>query len=121
MLFDIEALYHCLQTVPDQRSRQGRRYPLTGILLIGVLAKLAGQDSSRAFDHWAHLRKVETSQFEQVLGDFFASSLAEGNRLQRSGIQVCLDGETLRGTIPLGESSGAFAGRLCARSWPKCK
>lgn len=27
LLFDLEALYHCLQTVADQRSRQGLRYP----------------------------------------------------------------------------------------------
>jgi DDE_Tnp_1-associated len=51
LLFDLEALYRCLQTVPDQRSRQGLRYPLASILLIGVLAKLAGQDSSRAIAH----------------------------------------------------------------------
>jgi hypothetical protein len=133
LLFDLEALYHCLQTVSDQRSRQGLRYPLASILLIGVLAKLAGQDSSRAIAHWAQLRKqelrllfafrretmphystwsrvlgrgVDPIQLEQVLGDFFASSLAEESRLQRGGIQVCLDGKTLRGTIPLGESQG---------------
>jgi hypothetical protein len=40
LLFDLEALSHCLQTVPDQRSRQGLRYPLASILLIGVLAKI---------------------------------------------------------------------------------
>ena len=27
LLFDLDALYRCLQTVPDQRSRQGLRYP----------------------------------------------------------------------------------------------
>ncbi len=133
LLFDLEVLYHCLQTVPDQRSRQGLRYPLANILLIGVLAKLAGQDSSRAIAHWAHLRKaelcllfalqrqtmphystwsrvlargVDPNKLEQVLGDFFASSLAEGSRLHRGGIQVCLDGKTVRGTIPLGKSQG---------------
>lgn len=141
LLFDLEALYHCLQTVSDQRSRQGLRYPVASILLIGVLAKLAGQDSSRAIAHWAQLRKqelrllfafqretmphystwsrvlgrgVDPIQLEQVLGDFFASSLAEESRLQRGGIQVCLDGKTLRGTIPLGErKAGPFAGSLC--------
>jgi hypothetical protein len=43
----------------DQRSHQGLRYPLASILMIGVLAKLAGQDSSRAIAHWAQLRKQE--------------------------------------------------------------
>lgn len=133
LLFDLEALYRRLQAVPDQRSRQGLRYPLTSILLMGVLAKLAGQDSSRGIAHWAQLRKqelrrlfafkretmphystwsrvlgrgVDPTQLEQVLGDFFASSLAEERRLQRGGIQLCLDGKTLRGTIPLGQSQG---------------
>ena len=130
LLFDLEALYRRLQTVPDQRSRQGLRYPLACILLMGVLAKLAGQESSRAIAHWVQLRKqelcllfalqrqtmphsstwsrvlargVDPTQLEQVLGDFFASSLAEETRLQRGSIQMCLDGKTWRGTIPLGE------------------
>jgi predicted transposase YbfD/YdcC len=143
LLFDLEGLSRCLQTVPDQRCRQGLRYPLASILLIGVLAKLAGQDSSRAIAHWAQLRKqercllfalqrqamphystwsrvlargVDPTQLEQVLGDFFASSLAEETRLQRGSIEMCLDGKTLRGTIPLGESQGVH---LLAASVPK--
>ena len=59
LLFDLETLDRCLQTVPDRRSRQGLRYPLASILLIGILAKLAGQDSSRAMAHWAALRQAE--------------------------------------------------------------
>ena len=133
LLFDLELLYRCLQTVPDRRSRQGLRYPLASILMIGVLAKLAGQDSSRAMAHWAALRQaelrllfalkretmphystwsrvlgqgVDPDQLERTLGDFFAAAFSEGSRLQRGSIQVCLDGKTLRGTIPLGESQG---------------
>ena len=133
LVFDLERLYQCLQTVPDRRRRRGRRYQLATLLMIGVLAKLAGQDSSRAIAHWAKLRKqelhllfelkreemphystwsrvlgqaVEPSQLEQALGDFFATGLYEGSRLQRGSMQVCLDGKTLRGTIPLGESQG---------------
>lgn len=59
LLFDLDALYRCLQTVPDQRSRQGWRYPLASILMIGVLTKLAGQDSCRAIAEWAKLRTAE--------------------------------------------------------------
>jgi len=131
--FDLDALYRCLQRLPDQRSRQGLRYPLASILMIGVLAKLAGQDSSRAIAQWAKLRRselyllfvlkrqsmphystwsrvlahgVDPTQLEQTLGDFFATRLGEESRLQRGHIQMCLDGKTLRGTIPLGESQG---------------
>ncbi len=66
LLFDLEKLYQCLQTVPDRRKRRGRRYPLAALLMIGVLAKLAGQDSSRAISHWAKLRKLELSRLFQL-------------------------------------------------------
>ncbi|MFL5591466.1 MAG: transposase family protein [Ktedonobacteraceae bacterium] len=59
MLFDLDALYACLQTIPDHRHRRGVRYPLASLLMIGVLAKLAGQDSRRAMAHWAQLRTHE--------------------------------------------------------------
>jgi hypothetical protein len=48
LVFDLEALYACLQTIADHRDRRGRQYPLASLLMIGVLAKLAGQDSSSA-------------------------------------------------------------------------
>src|SRR2546429_9530019 len=62
LLFDVEALYTCLQSIPDHRDRRGLQFPLASLLLIGVLAKLAGQDSSRAMAHWAKLRARELSQ-----------------------------------------------------------
>jgi DDE_Tnp_1-associated len=55
LLFDFEQLYRGLQRVPDRRKRRGRRYPLAVLLMIGVLAILADQDSSRAISHWAKL------------------------------------------------------------------
>src|SRR2546430_12654344 len=62
LLFDLDALYACLQTIPDHRHRRGVRYPLASLLMIGVLAKLAGQDSSRGMAHWAKLRARELSR-----------------------------------------------------------
>ena len=59
ILFDLEALYKQLQGVKDQRQRRGVRYPLADLLMIGVLAKLAGQTSSRAIAEWSQLRKFE--------------------------------------------------------------
>ena len=47
LLFDLEQLYRCLQTVPDRRKRRGWRYPLAALRMIEVLAKLAGQVSHR--------------------------------------------------------------------------
>src|SRR5438270_1991537 len=132
LLFDLDELSTCLQTVSDQRSRQGLRYPLASLLLIGVLAKLAGQDSSRAIAHWAKLRSqelshlfhlkresmphystwsrvlghgVEPSEVEEIVGRFFAQGARTAQR-KRGTIHLALDGKTLRGTIPLGETEG---------------
>jgi len=132
LLFDLEQLYRCLQTVPDRRKRRGRRYPLAALLMIVVLAKLAGQDSSRAIAHWAKLRKHELSrlfqlkrqamphystwsrvlgqavgpeEIEQALSQFFDDQ-KRSQSPKRGSIQVCLDGKTLRGTIPAGHSHG---------------
>jgi predicted transposase YbfD/YdcC len=132
LLFDLDELSTCLQTVSDQRSRQGLRYPLASLLLIGVLAKLAGQDSSRAIAHWAKLRSQELSQLfhlkresmphystwsrvlghgvepgemEKVMGRFFANA-TQPSEGKRGSLQLALDGKTLRGTIPLGKTRG---------------
>jgi predicted transposase YbfD/YdcC len=132
LLFDLDALSACLQTVPDHRHRRGVRYPLASLLMIGVLAKLAGQDSSRGMAHWAKLRTHELSRFfhlrreamphystwsrvlghgvepkevEQIIGAFFAQTLTIP-RSKRGAIQLNLDGKTLRGTIPHGKTEG---------------
>ena len=143
LMFDLEALYACLQTIPDRRDRRGLQYPFASLLLIGLLAKLAGQDSCRGMAHWAKLRSrelsqlfhlkrekmphystwsrvlghgVEPSDVEHVLGQFFVSAAREAEP-QRGSIQLALDGKTLRGTIPLGETRGVhLAGCLSAQT-----
>jgi hypothetical protein len=104
LVFELEALYACLQTIPDQWHRRGLQYPLASLLLIGLLAKLAGQDSCRGMAHWAKLRSrelsqlfhlkrekmphystwsrvlghgVEPSEVEHVLGQFFVTAARE--------------------------------------------
>jgi len=142
LVFDLETLYACLQTIPDHRDRRGLQYPLASLLMIGVLAKLAGQDSSRAMAHWAKLRTHELSQLfhlkrermphsstwsrvlghavepaevEQVLGQFFLKAVRRSEP-KRGSLQLALDGKTLRGTIPLGASRGVH---LLAAYLPK--
>src|SRR5947209_10081647 len=111
LVFDLEALYTCLQTIPDYRDRRGLQYPLASLLMIGVLAKLAGQDSSRAMAHWAKLRThelselfhltrvkmphystwsrvlghgVEPSEVEELVGRFFAQATQTAQRKRGS-------------------------------------
>ena len=59
LVFDLEALYACLQSIPDHRDPRGLQYPLATLLMIGVLAKLAGQVSLRGMADWAKLRSRE--------------------------------------------------------------
>jgi predicted transposase YbfD/YdcC len=131
LLFDLDALYAQLQRVHDRRKRRGVRYQLADILMIGILAKLAGQTSSRAIAEWAQLRSRELAQLfalrrqrmphfstwsrilgravdadevEEVVGQFFRH---RGTRPARPGErQLCIEGKTLRGTIPLGQPHG---------------
>lgn len=131
LLFDLEALYDQLQRVKDRRKRRGVRYPLAEILMIGLLAKLAGQTSSRAIAEWAQLRHqelgqlfalrrstmphfstwsrilgraVDSDELENQVGYFFATQVHR--RLQPGERHLCLDGKTMKGTIPLGETQG---------------
>ena len=121
LAFDLDALYKCLRTIPDHRDPRGRQYPLAMVLMIGVLAKLAGQDSSRAMAHWAKLRTAELSQLfqferkkmphystwsrvlghsvepaevEQRIGQFFVTAAGK-SAPRRGSIQLALDGKTL--------------------------
>ena len=38
LVFDLDTLYVCLQTISDQRHQRGLQYPLASLLMIGVLA-----------------------------------------------------------------------------------
>jgi predicted transposase YbfD/YdcC len=93
-----------------------------------LLAKLAGEDHLRGIAQWVRLRKerlaealglvkvqaphattysrvlrnaVDVEEYEQVQRAFFSSLPQAGQR-----VLVCIDGKTLRGTIPAGQSRG---------------
>ncbi len=110
LVFDLEALYACLQSIPDHRDPRGLQYPLATLLMIGVLAKLAGQDSSRGMADWAKLRRrelsqlfhlkrermphystwsrilghaVEPSEVEELIGQFFVTAQRDAEREPR--------------------------------------
>jgi hypothetical protein len=48
---------------------------------------------------------VEPEEVERVVGQFFAQATRMPYR-KRDSIQLAIDGKTLRGTIPLGETEG---------------
>ena len=127
-IFEVGSLFEALLPLHDQRDARGLRYALVTVLVFVVLAKLAGEDGLRGIAQWVAERKdrlaeflnlakpqaphyttygrvlaqaVDVNEFEQVVGHFFASLLQAGHP-----VEVALDGKTLRGTIPLGQTRG---------------
>lgn len=49
---EVPALIDALKSVPDFRSRHGRRYPLEAVLALGVAAMLCGYNTYGAMAHW---------------------------------------------------------------------
>jgi predicted transposase YbfD/YdcC len=101
---------------------------LVTVLVLVVLAKLAGEDGLRGIAQWVAERKdslatllglakpqapyyttyarilaraVLVDEFEQVVGHFLATLPQTGQQ-----VEIALDGKTLRGTIPLGQTRG---------------
>jgi predicted transposase YbfD/YdcC len=132
VVFDFGMILRQFQTLADTRKRRGVRYPLAVLLTIAVMAKLAGYSGARAIADWATLRAellaelfdlprpcmphlttwtrvfghaVVLEAFEQVVAQISAPAHT-AEVPTRGSHQVCLDGKTLRGTIPLGRTSG---------------
>ncbi len=125
---DLGSLYAFLAKLTDRRHARGVRYALVTVLVFIVLAKLAGEDRLAGIAEWVQHRKdalaealhlakpraphrttysrilgrvVDTEEFEQVVREFFASQPQAG-----CSILIALDGKTLRGTIPAGQTQG---------------
>jgi len=122
-----QSLAAALAELTDQRARRGIRYRLVPLLIILLLAKLAGHDTPSAIADWAQhhadwLRQVlgldwkrmphhstfrrllqrglQLSQLEAQAGEFLRTLSAAPAKL------LNLDGKTLCGTIPSGETRG---------------
>lgn len=129
--FSLQALAEHLQSVPDQRKPRGIRYPLPMLLSLAVLAKLAGQTRLEPLAHWAQLRAADLatlfglhhprmphqSTWSRVLGQGVAPEDVEhalqtffhahaATPPERGSVLLAVDGKTLRGTIPLGQTQG---------------
>lgn len=54
----VQSLHELLQQVPDYRAKRGRRYEAATVLIILLLAKLAGESTLSGIAHWARLREA---------------------------------------------------------------
>lgn len=126
--FDVNTLFEYLREVTDLRDARGKRYPLTFLLGVIILAKLAGQHKPSAIAHWARLRQRELvkafnckrdavpslNTVRRTLSDAVTASelltvlnrCLHGTYGGQQSEQVTLDGKTLCGTIPTGETQG---------------
>lgn len=53
----VQSLYEILRSVPDYRSKRGRRYEAAQVLVLLILAKLAGEQSVSGAAQWVRLRQ----------------------------------------------------------------
>jgi predicted transposase YbfD/YdcC len=140
-VIDLDSLYAALAQLKDSRHARGLRYSLVTILVCMVLAKLAGEDYLAGIAEWVAHRKetlremlhwvkpraahrttysrilgkiINITDLEQVVRDFFANQSHAGQ-----SIQLTLDGKTLRGTIPAGQTRGVhlLAAFLPGEGW----
>lgn len=128
LIYDLGSLYDYLNRVIDPRKARGKRYLLVELLVLMLLAKLAGQQNASQIAEWGANRVeilmemkvlsrgqapshmtyrrvcqeiVNVEQLERLVGEYQRSSLRNGTELVLS-----FDGKTVRGTIPSGESRG---------------
>lgn len=128
VIIDVGSLYAHFRRLVDQRSRRGRRYELTLVLVALVLAKMAGEDHPSGIAEWVRARMA---MFVEVFG-LKRSAMPSHNtyrRVLRRGVRLAdllhevgaflrtwpevgaetrltLDGKTVRGTIAFGETRG---------------
>lgn len=131
--FSLTDLAKQLALLVDQRKPRGKRYPLVPLLLTAVLAKLAGYSRLEDLSDWARLRAADLTAlfglarrtmphqatwsrifahaldlpaFEACLTSFFLAQRQTSEAPTRGSIVLALDGKTLRGAIPAGQSQG---------------
>jgi predicted transposase YbfD/YdcC len=126
--FDVGSLYDRLEQLADQRKARGKRYPLAVLLLLIILAKLAGEDQPHGIAEWARERQdaliellpltraslpcantyrhaasraVKPDELQKLVSAFLGSQAQAG-----VCVLLCIDGKTMRGTLCPSNESG---------------
>ena len=127
-VFELGSLYTYFLRVTDNRKPKGKLYASADLLVLMMLAKLAGEDRPSGIADWVahrieelHLMKVvpkarapshmtyrrvlqdtvQPAELEELIGEYQQNRLEEGEEVVFS-----MDGKTLKGTIPGGEIRG---------------
>lgn len=128
LVVDVGSLYSKLSQLQDHRHARGIRYSLVTILLYTILAKLAGEDRLSGISEWVCHRQqalaealgleriqaphrttysrilgqvIDVCELERLVAEYFRNA-SEANQ----SIHIALDGKSLRGSIPSGQTQG---------------
>ena len=128
LICDLKSLFAYLLRVEDQRHAKGKIYPLVTLLVLIILAKLGGEDTPTGIAEWVANRVdqlvemrilskakapchmtfrrvlqhiVKPEELERLIREFHQSQLNKAAEITYS-----MDGKTVRGTIPTGETRG---------------
>jgi len=128
IVFDVRDLEARFEQLTDVRHAQGKIYPLSMILTMVILAKLAGEDKPSGITEWIRLRCdsfvklfkrkhhrmpclniirgvlqeiVSLDELEKIFGRYLHETYGGGQSKL-----VSIDGKTMRGTIPKGSTQG---------------
>ena len=128
LIYDLNSLFAIFTRVSDPRHARGKQYPLTVLLVLIVLAKLCGEHTPTGIAEWVTYRMeellamkllsqnkapchmtyrrvlqliVSPEELERLVGEYHQSCLNKSTQLVFS-----LDGKTVKGSIPSGESRG---------------
>ncbi len=128
VVFSVGSLYSYLLRLNDKRKRRGLQYELAIVILLAILAKLAGQDNPSGMAEWVknrdeylvdvlHLKRDKLphhSTYRRLLeivgdGDDFDALMQEFLTQEPEvgqSVVIAIDGKTLRGTISLDDPFG---------------
>ena len=128
IVFNLADLTQYLNQLTDPRDKRGKIYDLGTILSMIVLARLSGQDKPYGIFEWIKNRQealvalfslkrkqtpclntVRTILGEVVSLDELEQALRHYLNLRyggQSSVFICIDGKTMRGTIPKGYTQG---------------
>lgn len=127
-IIHIGGLYEALKQVKDNRQEKGKRYTIEILLIVVILAKLCGENTPYGMADWAKRRAEElrrlfgyhrrVSPSNKTLQRLADTSIVDENVQAvtrtylhqtyggQQSILITIDGKTLRGTIPKGETRG---------------
>lgn len=128
LIYEIGSLYAYFECVTDNRKPKGKLYALAHLLVLMMLAELAGEDRPSEIAEWVAYRieqlyemkvvpkprapshmtyrrvlqgTVQPEEVEGLMRDYQQRYLEDGEEVVFS-----MDGKTLKGSIPRGEIRG---------------